>query len=93
MEDFENFLQNLLSMQCPHCVLHCPQMRSFIKIDHLQNKYPILKMRNDSVFQANIQSQIMSNDNTMLKNSVMEGFQIEEDVTSFHFKKSEDDEE
>ena len=48
-------------------------------------------MRNDSAFQVNIQSQLNSNDNTMLKNSMMEGFHMEE--TSFHFKKSEDDEE
>lgn len=34
----------------------------------------------------------MSNDNTMLKNT-MEGFQIDEEATSFQFKKSEDDEE
>ena len=34
----------------------------------------------------------MSNDNTMLKNT-MEGFQIDEEASSFQFKKSEDDEE
>lgn len=34
----------------------------------------------------------MSNDNTMLKNT-MEGFQIDEEATSFQFKKSKDDEE
>ena len=92
MEDFEQFLQNLLSMQHPACILHCPQMRSFIKIDHLQNKYPLLKIRNDSLFQANIQTQITNNKDTILKNT-MDNFQIEEDVTSFHFKRSEDEEE